>query len=377
MSLDSPPTAAYPLPMLYLIPTVAALIGLPYLYLKLRSKKLAGEDLSQYDSPVEPFATAAPSEGMDALNAYIHEMFVVPAQSGMARSGWEAKRERFEQAGLARSYPDDVEFRPDTITVEGHEITGAWTLLPNTDPNKRLLYIHGGAFTVGSDISHRPLTVQLARRTGMAVFAPNYRLMPENARLDTIKDARAAYDWILENGPDGAASIDKLVLAGDSAGGNLALMLANWARRQASRQPDAVVTFSPTVDATLSSPSMQSNLATDHMLRPMLKPILKMPKLFLLPAMQHHYSMSPSDPDQSPIYDDLSNLPPTFIQASADEVLRDDSIRFAHKAKAAGSPVELQIWGGGLPHVWQIFDDYIPEADAALAETATFLKKYI
>lgn len=363
--------------MLFLLPTAAVLVGVPYLWLKARSKKLAGEDLSQYDASPALFATAAPSEGLDNLNAYIHEMFVVPAQGGNAKGGWEDKRERFDEAGLARSFPDDVEFRPDTIHVDGQEITGSWTLLPNTDPNKRLLYMHGGAFTVGSDISHRPLTVQLARRTGMAVFAPNYRLMPENSRLNTIEDARAAYDWILDNGPDGAAPIEKLALAGDSAGGNLALMLSNWARAHAERQPDAVVAFSPTTDAAMSSPSMRRNLATDHMLRPMLKPILKLPKLFLLPAMQHHYNMSPSDPDQSPVYDDLSKLPPTFIQASSDEVLQDDAVRFAGKAKAAGSPVELQIWGGGLPHVWQIFDEYIAEAGAALDEVELFLAKNI
>ena len=363
--------------MLFLIPTAAVVVGLPYLYLKARSKKLAGEDLSQYDSNVEPFATAAPSEGLDKLNAYIHEMFVVPAQAGNAKSGWESKRERFDEAGLEREYGDDVEFRSDTISVNGQEITGAWTLLPNTEPAKRLLYMHGGAFTVGSDISHRPLTVQLARRTGMAVFAPNYRLMPENSRRNTIEDARAAYDWILENGPDGPAPIGKLALAGDSAGGNLALMLSNWARANADRQPDAVVAFSPTTDASLSSPSMRRNLATDHMLRPMLKPILKMPKLFLLPAMQHHYNMSPSDPDQSPIYDDLSNLPPTLVQASSTEVLEDDAIRFVSKAKAAGSPVDLQLWGGGLPHVWQIFDEYLAEAEDALKEVELFLSKYI
>jgi acetyl esterase/lipase len=210
----------------------------------------------------------------------------------------------------------------------------------------------------------------------MAVFAPNYRLMPENSRRDTIEDARVAYSWILENGPEGAAPVESLALAGDSAGGNLVLMLSNWARENTPRQPDAVIAFSPTVDATMSSPSMRRNLETDHMLRPMLKPILKMPKLFLLPAMQHHYSMSPSDPDQSPIYDDLSNLPPTLIQASSTEALEDDAVRFAAKAKAAGSPVELQIWAGGLPHVWQIFDEYIPEAGAALDEVELFLTKY-
>ena len=363
--------------MFFLLPTAAVLVGVPYLYLRARSKKLAGEDLTPYDSPVEPFVTAVPSKGLDDLNAYIHEMFVVPAQSANAKNGWTAKRERFDTAGLARNFSDDVEFRPDTISVDGQDIPGAWTLFPNSDPNKRLLYIHGGAFTVGSDISHRPLTVQLARRTGMAVFAPNYRLMPENSRLDTIKDARAAYAWILENGPDGPAPLDKFAVAGDSAGGNLSLMLANWAREHADRQPDAVVAFSPVTDATLSSPSVRDNMATDHMLRPALKPLLKMPKLLLLPAMQHHYAMSPSDPDQSPIYDDLSNLPPTLIQASADELLRDDAIRFVNKAKAAGSPVELQIWAGGLPHVWQIFDEYVPEAEAALHEVELFLSKYM
>ena len=363
--------------MLYLILAIAALLILPYLYLKIRSRKLAGEDLSQYDASPTPFAVAIPSAGLDALNAYIHEMFVVPAQAGHAKGGWENKRERFDAAGLARDYGEDVEFRPDVIHVDGHDITGAWTLLPQTDPNKRLLYIHGGAFTVGSDISHRPLTVQLARRTGLAVFAPNYRLMPEHSRYNTIEDARAAYVWISQNGPNGSAPVEKLVLAGDSAGGNLVLMLSNWARTNAARRPDAVAAFSPTVDATFSSPSLRKNLGTDHMLRPMLKPILKLPKLMLLPAMQHHYGMSPSDPVQSPIYDELSNLPPTFIQASTSEVLADDAIRFAGKAKAAGSPVELQMWGGGLPHVWQIFDDYIAEASAALDEVQVFLAKHL
>jgi len=362
--------------MFFIVPAALLFIGVPYAYLKLRARKLGGEDLSQYDSSPEPFAVAKPSEGLDKLNAYIDDMFGGPAaKSATAGGGWEDKRERFDAAGLARDY-DGVQFRPDVITVDGQEITGAWTLLPDSDPDRRLLYVHGGAFTVGSDISHRPLTVQLARRTGMAVFAPNYRLMPENSRSATIEDARAAYHWILENGPDGAAPIGKLALAGDSAGGNLVLMLSNWARENAAVQPDAVVAFSPTTDSTFSGPSLKTNLATDRMLRPMVAPALKAPRVLLLPGMARHYGMSPSHPDISPVFADLSGLPPTFIQASADEVLHDDAIRFAAKAKAAGSPVSFQSWGGGLPHVWQIFDDYIPEAEAALGEVQSFLAKH-
>lgn len=362
--------------MLY-IALACLLIGGVYFFLRRRGAKFEGEDLTPYDSVPEVFASAAPSKGMDALHTYLEEAFNASGEKpSRANSGWEHKREQFEAAGLARDY-EGVEFRPDVITINGREMSGAWTLLPDSDPNRRLLYMHGGAFTVGSDISHRPLTVQLARRTGMAVFTPNYRLMPENSRQDIIDDAREAYRWVLENGPDGKAPLSKLVLAGDSAGGNLALMLANWARNHAARQPDAVAVFSPVTDATLSSPSMKANLSTDPMLRPLLSAPLKAPRMLLLPELAKHYGMHPAHPDQSPVFDDLANLPPTFIQASNSEMLHDDSVRFAAKAQAAESPVTFQSWGGGLPHVWQIFDEYIPEAEAALDEIQVFLAKYI
>ncbi len=362
--------------MIHPVPITLLLLGGAYFYLRRNAAKYEGENLTRFDSTPATFATAQPSEGLDRLNAHINEMFGgSAARSGMATSGWEEKRDRFDATGLAREF-EKVEFRPDTINIGGREITGSWTLPENYDADRRLLYMHGGAFTVGSDLSHRPLTAQLAWRTGMAVFAPNYRLMPENTRRDSIVDAREAYDWILENGPDGKAPVSKLAIAGDSAGGNLALMLSNWAREHSSRQPNAVVAFSPTVDTTFSSPSIKTNLPTDHMLRPMMAAMSKAPRMLLLPAIAKHYGMSPSHPDQSPIFDDLSNLPPTFIQASNSEVLHDDGVRFAAKAQAADSPVSFQSWGGGLPHVWQIFDDYIPEANTALDEVESFLSKF-
>ena len=376
MTLDFSFSQLKPVFMFQPVPITLLLLGGAYFYLRRNAAKHEGEDLTQYDSAPELFASAAPSEGMNALNAYIEQIFGgSSAKSGLSTSGWEDKRERIDAAGLARDY-EGIEFHPDTIVVGGQEITGSWTLLPDSHADRRLLYIHGGAFTVGSDISHRPLTVQLARRTGMAVFAPNYRLMPEHTRRDTIKDARAAYQWILENGPNGPAPLSKLALAGDSAGGNLVLMLANWARKNSRRQADAIVAFSPIVDATLSSPSMKRNMATDRMLRPLFAPLQKIPRIILLPAMAKYSGMSPADPDQSPIFDDLSNLPPIFIQASDSEALYDDSVRFAAKAKAAKSPVILQSWGGRLPHVWQFFDDFIPEANAALDEVQDFLANY-
>jgi len=353
-----------------------ALVILAAAILYFRAKPHHGEDLSKYDRDYPVFANASDKEGLAKLNVYLDEMFGGPAVAANSTDGWVGKRERFDAGGLKRT-DLKAEYRPATIDVDGHTMTGSWTLVDGHDPDKRVLYMHGGAFSVGSDISHRALSVGIARRTGAAVFVPNYRLMPENTRRDGITDARAAYDWVLENGPDGPATSNSLGLGGDSAGGNLVLMLANWARDTDRRTSDAVITFSPTTDATLSSPSMKGNLEQDLMLKPLLAPILKAPRILLLPALAKHYGMSPAHKDQSPIFDDLSNLPPTLIMASRDEMLHDDGARYAAKMEATGSPVTFQSWGGGLPHVWTIFDDFTADADIAMDEVGSFLNAHL
>jgi len=336
-------------------------------------KILGGENLSKYDrnDPVT-FEVPGKPEGIERLNDYLKEAFGMPGQSASASTGWSGKREGFDKAGLARDF--ECEFRRDNFEANGVTIDGAWTLVKGADPHKRILYLHGGAMTVGSDISHRALTYNIAKRTGCAVFAANYRLMPENPRQATIDDSRAAYKWILENGPDGPASAETVGVAGDSAGGNLALMVSHWTRKTPLRKPDAVVALSPTTDSTLSSPSMKRNLHTDLMLTPLLKDILKVPRVLLLWGIRKTYGFKPSDPIVSPVFDDLSNLPPTLIHASASEMLYDDSVRYVAKAQSQGSSVTFQSWVN-VPHVWQIFDDYLKEAHDALDEIGTFFKK--
>jgi len=333
---------------------------------------LGGENLKRYDLNL-PVTFDVPSqpEGIDRLNKYLDENFGMHGQAANATAGWSSKRDRFDAAGLARDY--ECEFRSDKFTHGGIEIDGDWTLLEGADPNKRILYLHGGAFTVGSAISHRPITYNLAKQTGCVVFAPNYRLMPENPRQASIDDCRAAYSWILDNGPDGAATAEAIGVAGDSAGGNLALMVSHWARDQAGRKPNAVVAISPATDATLSGPSMKKNLGKDLILTPLLKPVLKAPRTLLLWGLKKAYGYNPSDPLISPVYDNLSDLAPTLVQASATEMLYDDGARYAAKAQTQGSPVMFQSWTN-LPHVWQIFDDYVQEAHQALDEIGAFFK---
>lgn len=337
-------------------------------------KILGGENLTKYDrnDPVT-FEVPEKPEGIERLNEYLNVAFGMPAQSATAKTGWSSKRERFDAAGLAREF--NCEFRRDSFDADGVIIDGAWTLVGGANPDKRILYLHGGAMTVGSDLSHRALTYNIAKRTGCSVFAANYRLMPENPRQATIDDSRAAYKWILENGPDGPASAKAIGVSGDSAGGNLALMVSHWTKEANLRRPDAVVTLSANSDATASSPSMKKNLGTDLMLTPLLKDVLKVPRPVLLWGMRKALGLNPSDPQVSPVFADLSDLPPTLLQASATEMLYDDSVRYAAKAKTQGSDVTFQSWNN-LPHVWQIFDDYVQEAHHALDEIGHFFKKH-
>ncbi|GLQ19884.1 alpha/beta hydrolase [Algimonas porphyrae] len=342
-------------------------------------KRLSGPSLKKYDAPPPLFRDPDPaSPGIAKVNDYLVENFIKPAQAERTRlgsmNGWEGKRERFDEAGLART-DLKADYRDDWIEVEGRKIHGRWTLVDGCDPDRRILYYHGGAFTVGSDISHRPLTVNLAKRTGCAVFAPNYRLMPENSRRDAISDSRAAYHWILDNGPDGPAPVKALGVAGDSAGGNLTLMISNYARDNALREPDAIFALSPSTDTTAASPTFKDNLETDLMLQPLLRPLLKIPRTLLLLALKKSIQMNPSDTDVSPVFADLSDLPPTLVQASSTEMLYGDAVRYVNKALAAGSPVTLQAWSH-TPHVFQIFDDVLPEAREALDHAADFFKAH-
>lgn len=336
---------------------------------------LSGENLAKYDSPRLPvtFNPKTPSKGAQEVAEYLVENFIKPAQKGSMKEQLSAKRERFENMGLSRDL--DAEFRTDMARFGRTSVDGEWTLVPGADKNRRLLYLHGGAFTVGSAISHRAIIHNIAKRTGCVVFAPNYRLMPENKRIDSVTDTRAAYRWLLENGPDGPSRANTVAIGGDSAGANLTLSLVNHIKSQNLRRPDSVFAISPTVDTTFSAPSAKTNFKTDLMLQPLAGPLVKTPRPILLWAGWKLNGMSPSSPIISPIYGNLSNLPPTLIQVSSDEMLYDDARRYTNKARAQGSEVKLQSWAH-MCHVWHAFDLMLPEAHAAFDEIAEFLKAH-
>lgn len=287
----------------------------------------------------------------------------------LANKDTQGAREEFDRLSEGRTYPS--EFR----TTDANGVSAEWVLADGADSNRRLLYIHGGGFQFGSPKSHRTITSKFAEITGCAVLSIDYRMLPENRIADGISDCRSAYQWMLENGPHGPAPARQVYVAGDSAGGNLSLSLIAWVRDQKLRSPDAVVAMSPLTDATLSASSLRSNEATDITLKPLIAPLNRIPfvvRIWLLALLNR---ARPANPALSPLLGQLSDLPPTLLQASESEMLLDDSRRYFCKAYAAGSPVVLQTWANAV-HVWQMFDPELPQARSAWREIEKFLAQH-
>lgn len=330
-------------------------------------RALGGADLSAFDLPTgERFSRGdSPSAEIEAVIASL----------GGIRTALQGVPLRRRNAVL-RQYVDEIfagrELNVRITPVNAGGVPAEWVLAAGADASRRTLYIHGGAFVVGSPKSHRTLTARFAELSGGAVLAIDYRLMPEHPRRAGIEDCRAAYRWMLQHGPDGAQPATAIFVAGDSAGGNLALSLINWVRDEGLRAPDAVVALSPLTDATLSSPSLRRNRRTDPMLGPLFGKMALVPHTLLLCLAWLQNRIRPNDPVVSPLRGDLSRLPPVLVQASEVEMLFDDSRRYVNRARAAGSPVRLQRWNH-MVHVWQIFNPELAEALEALAEIGKFL----
>ena len=270
------------------------------------------------------------------------------------------------------SISEGREYASEFRQVDAGGVAAEWVLAPNADPTRRVLYIHGGGFIMGCPKSHRTITSRFSEVSGCAVLSIDYRLMPEHRHTACVDDCRSAYRWILKNGPEGPGETQKLFFGGDSAGGNLALSLAAWIRDQGLRAPDAVVAMSPLTDVTFSGASLRDNYPTDVMLRRVMGTLNRLPQFIKSWWVLWTYRVRPADPQVSPLFGNLSDLPPTLVQASEAEMLLDDARRYVFKAHSAGSPVKLQTWTN-MVHIWQIFYPDLPQAGEAFDEIGKFL----
>jgi len=257
----------------------------------------------------------------------------------------EHARARMDKAGRQLPMPKDVD-------VARTEIGGldALAFAPESARNGMLVYLHGGGYSRGSALSHRALVARMAAAFSLNAISVNYRMAPEHPCPAAIEDAVAALEAVMANetGP--------VILAGDSAGGGLALAAAIRLRDAGRRVPDALYLLSPWTDLSMSGESVKTRALRDPMLNPD----------YLGAGGALYLGGRPgTDPEASPLFADLHGLPPTLIQVGSDEILLSDSTRLAEKLEAAGVPVECEVWEG-MWHDFQIFSPLIPEADWAI-----------
>ena len=268
--------------------------------------------------------------------------------------------------GQALPPPKGVAYAPGTLGgVPGEWIEREGVASIAADARPTLMYVHGGGFVGCSPRTHRPITAAFALQ-GFRVFAPDYRLAPEHPFPAPLDDVVAAWR-ALRAQHDADSPAQRLVLAGESAGGNLALALMLTLRDAGERQPDAAALFSPATDLSGGSPSIEGNGDRD--------PMFHGPSLENLGNAYLGAQGDATNPLISPIHGDPGGLPPLLIHVAAEEALRDDGLRFAEKARARGVHVETTVWPV-VPHAWQLLAK-VPEARRSIARASEFLKSAV
>jgi epsilon-lactone hydrolase len=256
-------------------------------------------------------------------------------------------------AGLTTRAPPGL--ARDAARVGG--VPGCWLRTAAARPGHVLLYLHGGAYVIGGPGSHARLAAQVGHAAGAEVFFPDYRLAPEHPFPAALDDALAAYRGLLQRRPA------RLVVAGDSAGGGLALALAMAIRDAGLPAPAALVLISPWADLTLSGESHRTAAARDPLLR----------GSWLARCAALYAGGRPLDqPGLSPLFGDFAGLPPLLVQVGSEEILRSDAERVVERAAAAGTTATLSRHEG-LWHDFQAHAGVLPEADAALADIGAFV----
>jgi len=249
-------------------------------------------------------------------------------------------------------------------TFLAHGVPCQWACAPGVSGLHRLLYLHGGGYVCGD----LPMALRFARllsgAAGCSVLVADYRLAPEHPFPAALEDAVRAFRWLCGNGPHGPGGARKLAMAGESAGGGLTLSTLFKLRDDREPLPDCAVALSPITDLTLSGATLRTRAELDPVLR-----------VELLEFCSRAYAsrVDRRDPLVSPLFGDPAGLPPLFLQVGGREILLDDTLRLAEKARAAGVPVTLDVWPE-MFHSWQLFAEAVPEAGRALERVGAFVR---
>jgi acetyl esterase/lipase len=295
---------------------------------------------------------------MISLQGFFLRTFLQLRKVGM---NWDAPVEKF-RAELRLS--DRFIKLPQNVEIK-RELAGGvpveWIIPVNASSKAIILYIHGGAWTMGWNHLHRRMLIHLCQAVTCRALAVDYRLAPEHPFPTPMEDCLAVYRWLLKNG----TPPQSIIIAGDSAGGNLTLAMLIALRDATDPLPAAAVCISPMTDLA----------GTGESFRIKRDPALTF-SFALTMARRYAGNHDLCLPLLSPHYGDLRGLPPLLIHVGEDEILLSDAKRLAEKAQAADVDVTLVIWPK-MWHVWHLFVPYLPEAQQAVNEVGTFIRSHL
>jgi monoterpene epsilon-lactone hydrolase len=274
--------------------------------------------------------------------------------------GWPERRKRIEEVGAVWRVAADVELTP--VDVNG--VPGEYSIVPDSDPARVLMFFHGGGYCSGSIKSHRRLVTEAGRASRMRTLAVAYRLAPEHPFPSAYDDALTAWRF-LRNQDIAAAHI---AIGGDSAGAGLTLALISRLRDAHEELPACAWLISPWTDLTMSGSTLASKAAID--------PLIHKEYLDELADAYVPAGMDRKDPRLSPLYADFRNVPPMLIQVGSDETLLDDGTRLAARAGAADVAVTLEIWPHMI-HAWPLWNAHLEDGRRALNSAGEFIRRCV
>ncbi len=266
------------------------------------------------------------------------------------------RRAQYERAEKVFPIPPEVKVERVTAPVAPAE----WLRPPSAEAGRVVLYLHGGGYVIGSPRSHRHLAAAIAGAAGASALSLDYRRAPEDPFPAAVDDAVACYRWLLEQG----IAPGRIVIAGDSAGGGLTVATLVALKDTRVPLPAGGVCISPWVDLTFSGASYEAKAAAD--------PVVRRPGIDEM-ARAYLGKTDPRTPLASPVFADLRGLPPLLIHVGSDEVLLDDAVQLAERAKAAGVSATLEVWDRMI-HVWHWFLPMLEEADTAIQGIGRFCR---
>lgn len=285
---------------------------------------------------------------------------IMRSQQGIANSGLsiEQRREMMEESQAAIATPADISVTE--VDIDG--LPGCWISAPGARNDTVVIYYHGGGYVMGSLKTHQELMGRISRVCKAKVLGVDYRLAPESIYPAAVDDGVKSYQWLLDQGN----SPSKIMLAGDSAGGGLAVATLLSLKQNSIVLPAGAFLFSPWTDLTASGESAKSRADND--------PMITIPALLDI-AKTYYSDANPQDPLISPVFADLSGLPPLLVQVGDAEVLLSDSTRLADNAKSVGVSVDYQVWEEAF-HVFQAIPS-LPEALDALNKVGQFFNRIV